>query len=75
MAREVRTTIVSAIVRERGRITSSARLAELVRDSIPQAARRTGGHPAKRTFQALRIEVVTRRLEPALTGTRRTFPR
>ncbi|GAB1690441.1 16S rRNA (cytosine(1402)-N(4))-methyltransferase RsmH [Krasilnikovia sp. M28-CT-15] len=51
--------IVSAIVRERGkdRITSSARLAELVRDAIPAAARRTGGNPAKRTFQALRIEV------------------
>ena len=41
----------------RTRITSSARLAELVRDSIPAPARRTGGHPAKRTFQALRIEV------------------
>jgi 16S rRNA (cytosine1402-N4)-methyltransferase len=53
------TRIVSAIVRERGRtrITSTARLAELVRDSIPAAARRTGGNPAKRTFQALRIEV------------------
>ncbi|WP_203922525.1 16S rRNA (cytosine(1402)-N(4))-methyltransferase RsmH [Rugosimonospora africana] len=51
--------VASAIVRERGRarITSSARLAELVRDSIPAPARRTGGHPAKRTFQALRIEV------------------
>ncbi|MEV1287975.1 16S rRNA (cytosine(1402)-N(4))-methyltransferase RsmH [Micromonospora sp. NPDC049679] len=51
--------IVGAIVRERNRdrLTSSARLAELVRDSIPAAARRTGGHPAKRTFQALRIEV------------------
>jgi 16S rRNA (cytosine1402-N4)-methyltransferase len=51
--------VVSAIVRERsaGRITSSARLAELVRDAIPAAARRTGGNPAKRTFQALRIEV------------------
>jgi 16S rRNA (cytosine1402-N4)-methyltransferase len=53
------TRVVSAIVRERGRtrITSTARLAELVRDSIPAAARRTGGNPAKRTFQALRIEV------------------
>ncbi|GAB7047377.1 16S rRNA (cytosine(1402)-N(4))-methyltransferase RsmH [Catenuloplanes indicus JCM 9534] len=53
------TRIVSAIVRERGRsrITSTARLAELVRDSIPAPARRTGGNPAKRTFQALRIEV------------------
>ncbi|MFV2101073.1 16S rRNA (cytosine(1402)-N(4))-methyltransferase RsmH [Micromonospora sp. LOL_024] len=51
--------IASAIIRERerGRITSSARLAELVRESIPAPARRTGGHPAKRTFQALRIEV------------------
>ena len=43
--------------RARGRITSSAELAELVRDAIPAATRRTGGHPAKRTFQALRIEV------------------
>jgi 16S rRNA (cytosine1402-N4)-methyltransferase len=51
--------IVAAIVRARarGRITSSAYLADLVRDAIPAAARRTGGHPAKRTFQALRIEV------------------
>jgi 16S rRNA (cytosine1402-N4)-methyltransferase len=51
--------IVDAIVRQRGhaRITSSARLADLVRDAIPAATRRTGGHPAKRTFQALRIEV------------------
>ena len=51
--------IVSAIVRERakGRITSTARLAELVKEAIPAAARRTGGNPAKRTFQALRIEV------------------
>ena len=32
-------------------------LAELVKNSIPAAARRTGGNPAKRTFQALRIEV------------------
>jgi 16S rRNA (cytosine1402-N4)-methyltransferase len=51
--------IVDAIVRERARtrITSSARLAELVRAAIPAPARRTGGNPAKRTFQALRIEV------------------
>ncbi|HEX6497599.1 MAG TPA: 16S rRNA (cytosine(1402)-N(4))-methyltransferase RsmH [Micromonosporaceae bacterium] len=53
------TRIAAAIVRERARvrITSSARLADIVRDAIPAAARRTGGHPAKRTFQALRIEV------------------
>ena len=51
--------IASAIERERTRepFTTTARLAELVRESIPAATRRTGGHPAKRTFQALRIEV------------------
>jgi 16S rRNA (cytosine1402-N4)-methyltransferase len=51
--------IASAIERERLRqpFTTTARLAELVRESIPAATRRTGGHPAKRTFQALRIEV------------------
>ena len=51
--------IADAVVRERTRepITRTARLAELVRAAIPAATRRTGGHPAKRTFQALRIEV------------------
>ncbi|WP_448623860.1 16S rRNA (cytosine(1402)-N(4))-methyltransferase RsmH [Geodermatophilus sp. URMC 64] len=51
--------IAAAIERERARapFTSTGRLAELVRDAIPAATRRTGGHPAKRTFQALRIEV------------------
>ncbi|MER6203483.1 16S rRNA (cytosine(1402)-N(4))-methyltransferase RsmH [Streptomyces sp. NPDC001586] len=51
--------IVSAVVRERAKepFTNSARLVELIRDSLPQAAKRTGGNPAKRTFQALRIEV------------------
>ena len=51
--------IAAAIVkaRETEPFTSTARLAELVRSSIPAATRRTGGHPAKRTFQALRIEV------------------
>ncbi|MCU1600868.1 MAG: S-adenosyl-methyltransferase MraW [Frankiales bacterium] len=64
--------IADAIVRERAQapLTSSARLADLVRDAIPAATRRTGGHPAKRTFQALRIEVndelgVLRRAIPA----------
>ncbi|HHV22604.1 MAG TPA: 16S rRNA (cytosine(1402)-N(4))-methyltransferase RsmH [Propionibacterium sp.] len=37
--------------------TSSQRLVQTVADAIPMAARKTGGHPAKRTFQALRIEV------------------
>ena len=51
--------IAAAIVRERATspLTSSARLAELVRAAVPAATRRVGGHPAKRTFQALRIEV------------------
>lgn len=51
--------IAAAIVRERARtpLTSTARLVELVRDAVPAATRRTGGNPAKRTFQALRIEV------------------
>ncbi|WP_030745820.1 16S rRNA (cytosine(1402)-N(4))-methyltransferase RsmH [Streptomyces sp. NRRL F-5135] len=51
--------IVSAIVKEREKqpFTHSARLVELIRDALPQAAKRTGGNPAKRTFQALRIEV------------------
>ncbi|MFL6137566.1 MAG: 16S rRNA (cytosine(1402)-N(4))-methyltransferase RsmH [Frankiaceae bacterium] len=64
--------IADAIVRERGRepLTSSARLADIVRAAIPAATRRTGGNPAKRTFQALRIEVnaeleVLRRTVPA----------
>ncbi|MGE9809015.1 16S rRNA (cytosine(1402)-N(4))-methyltransferase RsmH [Janibacter sp. G1551] len=51
--------IVSAIIRERERepFTRSARLVELLRGAVPAASQRTGGHPAKRTFQALRIEV------------------
>ncbi len=51
--------IADAVVAERARepLTSTARLAEIVRESIPAPARRTGGNPAKRTFQALRIEV------------------
>ncbi|GLV49800.1 ribosomal RNA small subunit methyltransferase H [Thermobispora bispora] len=51
--------IANAIARERARspITTTKRLADLVRDAIPAATRRTGGNPAKRTFQALRIEV------------------
>ncbi len=38
-------------------VRTTAELAELVRDAIPAPARRRGGHPAKRTFQAIRIEV------------------
>jgi 16S rRNA (cytosine1402-N4)-methyltransferase len=51
--------IAKAIARERVRepFTTSARLVDVLRDAIPAASARTGGHPAKRTFQALRIEV------------------
>lgn len=51
--------IAARIVRQRTRapFTSTAELVELLYQAIPAAARRTGGHPAKRTFQALRIAV------------------
>jgi 16S rRNA (cytosine1402-N4)-methyltransferase len=51
--------IAAAVVRERAKrpFDTSARLVELVRAAIPAPARRSGGNPAKRTFQALRIEV------------------
>jgi 16S rRNA (cytosine1402-N4)-methyltransferase len=51
--------IADAIARERERepIENTLRLSAIVKDAIPAAARRTGGNPAKRTFQALRIEV------------------
>jgi len=51
--------IAEAIARERAKdpITSTLRLSAIVKDAIPAPARRTGGNPAKRTFQALRIEV------------------
>ena len=43
--------------RKRERIETAGRLTEIIKNAIPAAARRTGGNPAKRTFQALRIEV------------------
>ena len=51
--------IASAVVAEREAepFADSTRLVELLYRVIPAASRRTGGHPAKRTFQALRIEV------------------
>ncbi|MCU1680460.1 MAG: rRNA ((1402)-N(4))-methyltransferase [Amycolatopsis sp.] len=53
------TRIVKKVVAERARepFTDSGRLVELLYNAVPAASRRTGGHPAKRTFQALRIEV------------------
>jgi 16S rRNA (cytosine1402-N4)-methyltransferase len=51
--------IADAVVRERALapLHNTGRLADIVRESIPAPARRSGGNPAKRTFQALRIEV------------------
>jgi 16S rRNA (cytosine1402-N4)-methyltransferase len=43
--------------RRRAPITTTGQLAELVKAAVPAAARRTGPHPARRAFQALRIEV------------------
>ena len=67
--------IADALIRERARepITSTQRLSAIVKDAIPAATRRTGGNPAKRTFQALRIEVndelgTLRRALPAALG-------
>ncbi len=74
--------IAEAVVRERQRepFTRSARLVDLIRDAIPAPARRTGGHPAKRTFQALRIEVndelsvLSRAIPAAMGADRRRWP-
>ena len=51
--------IASAIVEQRSEspFSTTAELVELIRRSIPAAARRTGRNPSKRTFQALRIEI------------------
>jgi 16S rRNA (cytosine1402-N4)-methyltransferase len=54
-ARQIADAVVQA--RARAPLTSTAELTGIIRDSIPAPARRTGGNPAKRTFQALRIEV------------------
>jgi len=68
------TRIVESIVKQRAiaPMNSTAQLASLVKEAIPAATRRTGGNPAKRTFQALRIETndelgtITRALPAAL---------
>lgn len=63
--------IAAAIVRERAQqpISTSTRLVQIIASAVPMAAQRTGGHPAKRTFQALRIEV-----NAELEVLRRTLP-
>lgn len=70
--------IASAVLKEREKepFTTSGRLVELLYAVIPAATRRTGGHPAKRTFQALRVEVnqeldAIERSIPAITNSLR----
>ena len=69
------TRIARAIVAARP-IETTAELAAIVTEAIPAATRRTGGHPATRTFQAIRIEVnaeleaLPRALEGAIEATR-----
>ncbi len=46
-----------AIHREKAPVETTAQLVEIIKEAIPAAARRTGPHPAKRTFQAIRIAV------------------
>jgi 16S rRNA (cytosine1402-N4)-methyltransferase len=55
LARRIATHIVRW--RARSPFTSTAELVEVIYQAVPAPARRTGGHPAKRTFQALRIAV------------------
>ena len=51
--------IVNAIVDARAvkPIETTTELADIVRNAVPAAARRDGGHPARKTFQAIRIAV------------------
>ena len=77
-ARRIAERIVAT--REGASITTTGELVVLIRAAVPTAAQRTGGHPAKRTFQALRIEVneelavwqraVTRALDALTVGGR-----
>ena len=67
--------IARAIERYRAhtRLTTTDQLVDIIRDTIPMPARRTGGHPAKRVFQAIRIAVndelgsIERSLQDVLT--------
>lgn len=43
--------------REKKPIETAGQLSEIIRESIPMKVQKTGGHPAKRTFQAIRIEL------------------
>jgi 16S rRNA (cytosine1402-N4)-methyltransferase len=73
-ATKIADNIVKA--REAGKLRTTKDLADIVKASIPAPARRTGGNPAKRTFQALRIEVnqeldvLTRAIPQAISSIR-----
>lgn len=54
-------------------ITSTGQLVEIIKAAVPAGARRSGGHPARRTFQALRIEV-NQELEQLERGLRSAVP-
>lgn len=54
-ARRIAAAIVAA--RRRRPVRTTTELAAIVKDAIPAATRRSGRHPARRTFQAIRIEV------------------
>lgn len=54
-ARKIASNIVKA--RNKQSIRTTTQLAQIITDSIPMPARRTGGNPCKKTFQAIRIEV------------------
>ncbi len=54
-ARRIAEFIVKA--REAGPINTTAQLTKLIKQAVPKGARKDGPHPAKRTFQAIRIEV------------------
>ena len=54
-ARRIAERIVAA--RRNGPIARTGQLVDILRDAVPARSQRTGGHPAKRTFQAIRIEV------------------
>lgn len=53
-AKNIAKHIVKA--REQSPIETTGRLTEIIRQAVPARVRNAGGHPAKRTFQALRIE-------------------
>lgn len=66
--------IAAKIVEYRNKkpIETTTELAEIVKNAIPSAARREGGHPAKRTFQAIRI-YVNQELESLEKGLEESF--